>query len=180
MRRMDARRRNASAVRLRFSQFLARRRQRLSHPQTSQQNLIACKAEWDPVRGLHQGQQSSADCSNRPNRRLHRTNTPDLQIALVTREPSTEDAAHAAPTDGQGGTWTVPPASGRTPLVRRCSGTSSSAGLPLGQHCPKTLCMDGPVSRSRVSENTSSFRSREAGEPCISDLVGQKGRGSNR
>jgi hypothetical protein len=55
------------------------------------QGIMACKAEWDPVRGLHQGQQSSADCINRPNGRLHPTNTSDLQIAPATREPSTED-----------------------------------------------------------------------------------------
>ena len=43
MRRMDARRRNASAVRLRFSQSLARRRHRLSHAMvcsTTHQRLL--------------------------------------------------------------------------------------------------------------------------------------------
>jgi hypothetical protein len=29
--------------------------------------------EWDPARGLHQGQQSFTDCANRPNRGLHPT-----------------------------------------------------------------------------------------------------------
>ena len=55
------------------------------------EGVIAWKLEWDLVRGPHQGQQSFADCINRPDRRLHPTNTPNQQIALATREPSTED-----------------------------------------------------------------------------------------
>ena len=31
------------------------------------------------------------DCIKRPNRRLHPTNTPDQQIVLAMREPSTDD-----------------------------------------------------------------------------------------
>src|SRR3712207_9071341 len=51
---------------------------------------------FNPVRGPHQGQQSDSGCANRPNRRLHPTNTPDPKIALAMREPSTEDnAPHA-------------------------------------------------------------------------------------
>ena len=36
--------------------------------------VTAWYAEWDPVRGPHQGQQSKVDCINRPNRRLLPTN----------------------------------------------------------------------------------------------------------
>ena len=55
------------------------------------EGVIAWKLEWDLVRGPHQGQQSFTDCINRPDRRLHPTNTPDLHNALATRGPSTED-----------------------------------------------------------------------------------------
>jgi ribosomal protein L44E len=50
------------------------------HP-AERPRIIACKAEWDPARGYHQGQQSGNGCINRPDTRLHPTNAPDRQIA---------------------------------------------------------------------------------------------------
>ena len=54
------------------------------------QGVTACKAEWDLVRGPHQGQQSIEDCINRPDRRLLQTYAKTSN-PLATREPSTED-----------------------------------------------------------------------------------------
>jgi hypothetical protein len=43
--------------------------------------VTAWYAEWDPVRGPHQGQQSKVDCINRPNRRLLPTNANTSNFA---------------------------------------------------------------------------------------------------
>ena len=57
--------------------------------------VTAWYAEWDPVRGPHQGQQSKVDCINRPNRRLLPTNANTSNFSAM-REPSTEDVRPAA------------------------------------------------------------------------------------
>ena len=40
---------------------------------TNGEDVIACRAVWDFVRGPHQGQQLSFGCTNRPKTRLHPT-----------------------------------------------------------------------------------------------------------
>ena len=52
--------------------------------------VTAWYAEWDPVRGPHQGQQSKVDCITGRTEDCSRP-TPIRQISLAMREPSTED-----------------------------------------------------------------------------------------
>lgn len=53
----------------------------------------ARKAEWDLVRGYHQGQRSDTDRINRPDRRLHPTNV------TTSNHPCNAGAIHRGPLD---------------------------------------------------------------------------------
>src|SRR3982750_1117829 len=62
-------------------------------PRLMSKAFEACKAEWDQVRGHHQGQRSREGRINRPDTRLHPTSRQNIKSSLATREPSTQDTS---------------------------------------------------------------------------------------